>query len=105
VITVICGFATPCNARFDQIAVHRINFVEPDGTPRLFNSDRAEFPRAHIHGKEYPRPDQSDAAGMLFRNDGATENGGMLWGGRKNGDGKVAGSQSSRFQGEAQAHP
>jgi hypothetical protein len=28
---------------FDQITVHRINVVEPDGTPRLIISDKAEF--------------------------------------------------------------
>lgn len=76
-------------ARSDQITVLRINFVELDGTPRLFISDRAGFPGAYIHGKEYPRPDRSDAAGMLFMNDEATENGGVLWGGRKNSDGKI----------------
>jgi hypothetical protein len=88
-ITVVCGFAAPRNKTFDQITVHRINLVEPDGTPRLIISDRTEFPGAYIRGKEYPRPDRNDAAGMLFMNDEATENGGMLWGGRKNSDGKI----------------
>lgn len=88
-ITVVCGFAAPRNKTFDQITVHRINLVEPDGTPRLIISDRTEFPGAYIHGKEYPRPDRNDAAGMLFMNDEASENGGMLWGGRKNSDGKI----------------
>jgi hypothetical protein len=88
-ITVVCGFAAPRNKTFDQITVHRINLVEPDGTPRLIISDRAEFPGSYIHGKEYPRPDRSDAAGMLFMNDEATENGGMVWGGQKNSDGKI----------------
>jgi hypothetical protein len=43
VVTVVCGFAVARNATFDQITVHRINFVEPDGTPRLVISDRAEL--------------------------------------------------------------
>ncbi len=88
-ITVVCGFGAPRDATFDQITVHRINFVEPDGTPRLIISDRAEFPGEYIHGKEYRRSDRSVVAGMLFMNDEATENGGMLWGGRKNSDGKI----------------
>lgn len=88
-VTVFCGFAGSRNATFDQITVHRINFVEPDGTPRLIISDRAEFPGAYIHGKEYPRPDRSDAAGMLFMNDEGTENGGLIWGGLKQKDGKI----------------
>ena len=79
-ITVVCGFAAPRNATFDQINVHRINFVEPDGTPRLIISDRAEFPGTFMRGKEYPRPDRRDAAGMLFMNDEASEMGGLIWG-------------------------
>jgi hypothetical protein len=45
--------------------VHRINIVEPDGTPRLIISDRAFFPGLIDHGKEklYPRP----FAGMLLQ--------------------------------------
>lgn len=87
-ITVVCGFAAPRNETFDQITVHRINFVEPDGTPRLIISDRAEFPGAYVHGKEHSRPDRSEVAGMLFMNDEGTENGGMIWGGRNKG-GKI----------------
>ncbi|MGC1966729.1 MAG: hypothetical protein WA673_09725 [Candidatus Acidiferrales bacterium] len=89
VFTVICGFAAPRNETFDQITVHRINFVEPDGTPRLIISDRAEFPGAFIRGKEHARPDRSDAAGMLFINNEGTENGGLIWGGLKEKDGKI----------------
>ena len=43
-VTVLCGFAALRSQSFDQLTVHRINFVEPDGTPRLIISDRAEFP-------------------------------------------------------------
>lgn len=88
-VTVIGGFAAPRLETFDQITVHRINFVEPDGTPRLIISDRAEFPGAYIHGKEHARPDRSEAAGMLFMNDEGTENGGLIWGGLKGKDGKI----------------
>ena len=79
-VTVLCGFAALRNQSFDQLTVHRINFVEPDGTPRLIISDRAEFPGAFMRGKEYPRPDRRDAAGMLFMNDEASEMGGLIWG-------------------------
>jgi len=88
-ITVVCGFAAPRNASFDQITVHRINFVEPDGAPRLIISDRAEFPGAFTRGKEYPRPDRRDVAGMLFMNDEASEMGGLIWGGLKQKDGTI----------------
>jgi hypothetical protein len=72
---------------FDQITVHRINIVEPDGTPRLVISDKAEFPGGFFHGKEFTRADRS-SAGMLFMNDEGTENGGLLFGGERTPDGK-----------------
>ena len=72
---------------FDQLTVHRINVVEPDGTPRLILSDKAEYPGSFFHGKEIPRPDRTDSAGMLFINEEGTENGGMIFGGYKSADG------------------
>jgi hypothetical protein len=74
---------------FDQITVHRINVVEPDGTPRLIISDKAEFAGEYYHGKELSRPDRQDSAGMLFLNDEGTENGGMIFGGYKSKDGTL----------------
>lgn len=74
------------NASFDQISVHRINVIEPDGTTRLVISDNAEFPGSYYHGKEYPRSDR-DATGMLFNNEEGTENGGLIFGGKKDKDG------------------
>lgn len=88
-VTVICGFAAPRTETFDRIKVHRIDVVEPDGTPRLIISDRAEFPGAYMRGREYPRPDRGDAAGMLFMNDEASEMGGLIWGGLKEKDGTI----------------
>jgi hypothetical protein len=88
-VTVLCGFAASRNQSFDQLTVHRINFVEPDGTPRLIISDRAEFPGAFVRGKENPRPDRGDVAGLLFLNDEASEMGGLIWGGLKDKDGKI----------------
>lgn len=78
----------PQNASFDTITVRRINIVEPDGTPRLIISDKAEFPGEPFKGKEMPRPDRNDSAGMLFMNDEGTENGGLLFGGNQSSDGK-----------------
>jgi hypothetical protein len=72
---------------FDELTVHRINIVEPDGTPRLIISDKAEFAGEFYHGKEISRPDRQDSAGMLFFNDEGTENGGLIFGGYKSKDG------------------
>ena len=88
-VTVLCGFAALRSQSFDQLTVHRINFVEPDGTPRLILSDRAEFPGMFMRGKEYPRPDRRDVAGLLFMNDEASEMGGLIWAGLKDQGGKI----------------
>lgn len=74
---------------FDQIDVHRINIVEPDGTLRMVVSDKAEFPGIVVKGKEMPHASRSDVAGMIFFNDEATENGGLIFAG-KNADGHVS---------------
>jgi hypothetical protein len=88
-VTMLCGFAALRSQSLDQLTVHRINIVEPDSTPRLIISDRAEFPGMFMRGKEYPRPDRRDAAGLLFMNDEASEMGGVIWSGLKDTDGKV----------------
>src|SRR5213593_4222147 len=80
-------------ATFDQINVHRINVVEPDGTLRMVISDHSKFPGIIIRGKEEPfaRPQ----AGMLFYNDEGSENGGLIFGGRRNAKGEVVDSGGS----------
>jgi hypothetical protein len=75
---------------FDRIRVHRIDVVEPDGTPRLLISNRSAFPGELYRGKESKRTDRSDSAGMLFINDEGTEDGGLIFGGAK-----VSGQPSS----------
>jgi hypothetical protein len=85
-ITLLCGFAASRSQSFDVLTVHRINFVEPDGTPRLIISNRANFPGTRMRGKEYPRPDRGDAAGMIFLNDEASEMRGLIFGGLKEKD-------------------
>ncbi|HEX2919509.1 MAG TPA: hypothetical protein VHN81_13405 [Edaphobacter sp.] len=83
---LLTGAHRSANASFDQITVHRINIVEPDGTTRMVLSDHAEFPGAYYMGKEYPRTDR-DATGILFNNDEGTENGGLIFGGKKDAHG------------------
>ncbi len=87
-ITSCINFARPVHGAgktvdFDRIQVHRIDVVEPDGTPRLVLSDRAEYPGSFFHGKEIARPDRSDSAGMLFINNEGTEDGGLIYGGTR----------------------
>lgn len=83
--TVFRGLAETRKTTFDEIDVHRINVLEPDGTLRLVISDKAEFPGAFVNGKEIARPDRKDT-GMLFLNEEGTEIGGMtFWRAEKQG--------------------
>ena len=86
---VVYGAAAVRRHTFDTINARRINIVEPDGTVRLTISNRADFPGAWNRGKEYPRPDRRDAAGMLFMSEEGTEQGGFIWGAGQLLDGSV----------------
>lgn len=88
--TVLMGAtSTTRNASFDQVTVHRINVVEPDGTMRMTISDAAEAPGSYFHNRDYPRPDRR-VAGIVFMNDEGTENGGLIFGGSKGKGDKVS---------------
>jgi hypothetical protein len=80
------------NAKFKSIDVERINVREPDGTLRMVVSNRAAFPGLVHKGKERPHPGRTHAAGMLFFNDEGTENGGLIYSGKKSADGVEAGA-------------
>lgn len=88
-VVVLCGAAMVRNPRFGIITARRINIVEPDGTVRLTISNRADFPGAWNRKKEYPRPDRSEAAGMLFMSEEGTEQGGFIWGASQLPDGTI----------------
>jgi hypothetical protein len=93
-VTLLSAFSrqeapTRKKVSFDEIDVHRINIVEPDGTLRMVLSNTPEFPGIIVKGKEYPHPNRK-TAGMLFFNDEGTENGGLTFGGSKDKDGKVS---------------
>lgn len=86
-LVVVLGTLRPVpNASFDQITVHRINVIEPDGTTRMVLSNRTQFPGSYYMGKEHPRTDR-DATGILFNDDEGTENGGLIFGGKKDKNG------------------
>jgi hypothetical protein len=90
VITVLAGFAADKKkSSFEEIDVQRINLVEPDGTLRMIISDKALWPGIYLKGKEHPHPNRK-TAGMLFLNEEGTENGGLIFGGEKDKDGKVS---------------
>jgi hypothetical protein len=63
---------------FAQLDVERINFVEPDGMPRLILYNSSHTPGIILRGKNHPHPNRRPQAGILYFNDEGTENGGTL---------------------------
>jgi hypothetical protein len=93
-VTVLCGFSSWNKSEtFDQISVHRINVIEPDGTLRMVISNHDKLPGLIVHGKEqsFARPQ----AGMLFYNDEGSENGGLIFSGHRNEKGEIVDSGGS----------
>lgn len=95
VLTIVSAFTvfgasglTATRTTFDEIDVHRINVLEPDGTLRMVLSDKSRFPGIIVKGKEYPHEERK-TAGILFFDDEGTENGGLIYGGMRGNDGKV----------------
>ncbi len=79
---------------FDQIQAQQIRIVEPDGTLRMIISNSKKLPGVIVHGKEVEQVDRPQA-GMLFYNDEASENGGLIFGGSENKKGEVVNSGAS----------
>jgi hypothetical protein len=88
-ITLLAAGRSDRKASFEEIDVQRINVVEPDGTTRLVLSSKALFPGLIFKKKEYPHPNRK-TAGILFFDDEGTENGGLIFGGEKDEEGKVS---------------
>ncbi|WP_430390167.1 hypothetical protein [Dyella sp. 20L07] len=93
-VLLLTGFTSSRPATFDEISVHRINVVEPDGTLRMVISNKTALPGVIVKGKEQP-PQDRPQAGMLFYNDEGSENGGLIFGGRKDSKGNVVDSGGS----------
>ena len=93
VLAILYGFAHGAPAQnFDEITVHRINVVEPDGTIRLILTNTANSPGIYIKNKEYPHPRNRKGAGLLFFDEEGTEDGGLSYGIEKDQSGRVVGS-------------
>jgi hypothetical protein len=92
-LSIVYGFARPDTKQsFDEITVHRINVVEPDGTIRLVLTNTANSPGVYIKNKEYPHPGGRKSAGLLFFDEEGTEDGGLSYGISKDATGHVTGS-------------
>ncbi len=93
-VMLLSGVAAPKAKDFDEITVRRINVIEPDGTLRMVISDHAKLPGVIVRGHEQLPVDRPQA-GMLFYNDEGSENGGLIFGGRRNAKGEVVDSGGS----------
>jgi hypothetical protein len=94
-LVLLCG-ATTQRTRFDEIQVQRIDVVESDGTLRMVISNKKRLPPVIVKGKEHPEfGEPRPQAGMLFYNDEGSENGGLIFGGKKNERGEVVDSGGS----------
>src|SRR6185369_11462715 len=67
---------------FEEINVQRINVVEKDGSLRLVIANNERSPGPIERGKPFGYPG-GGRAGMIFYNEEGTENGGLVFGGKK----------------------
>jgi hypothetical protein len=95
-VFVLTGAGTHRSQSFDEIEVHRIDVLEPNGTLRMVISNKDRLPPVIVKGKEHPEMGESrPQAGMLFYNDEGSENGGLIFGGHRNASGDVVDSGGS----------
>lgn len=93
---VLIGAKKPGTTDIDELRVHRIDIVEPDGTLRMVLSNKSRLPPVIIKGQERPEMGEPrPQAGIIFYNDEGTENGGLIFGGKKNEKGEVVDSGGS----------
>lgn len=95
-VVMSTGAASSRPTQFDEIRVHRIDLTEPDGTLRMVIANKDRLPNVIIKGVEHPEMGEPrPQAGMIFYNDEGTENGGLIFGGRKNEKGEIVDSGGS----------
>src|ERR1035437_7157907 len=92
-VFIICAFTVQNRKqKFEEIDVERINIVEKDGAVRLVISNKERSPGPIQRGKPFGYPG-GGRPGMIFYNDEGTENGGLIFSGkRENGKATAVGS-------------
>jgi hypothetical protein len=81
--------------RFEEIDVERINIVEKDGSTRMVISNKDRSPGPIQRGQPFGYPGGT-RAGMIYYNDEGTENGGLIFSGKRE-EGKVTAVGSLTF--------
>ncbi|WP_158798818.1 hypothetical protein [Pedobacter sp. L105] len=88
--TVFMAFKqAPSQLKVKELEAEQIKIVEPDGTVRLLLSNRKRFPGTSMTVNGKLVTEERPQAGMLFYNDEGAENGGLIFGGKKNVKGQV----------------
>jgi hypothetical protein len=54
-VVLLIGAKSNRSQAFDEIKVHRIDVIEPDGTLRMVVSDHDHMPGVIVEGKESPK--------------------------------------------------
>lgn len=98
VSATVVAFRRPSAAheKFTEIDVERINVMEPDGKYRMVISNRPRSIGPIYKGKPFGY-DGGTRPGIIFFNDEGTENGGLTFTGKRNGDGRVQASTHMSF--------
>ena len=95
-VVMLIGAGANRSQSFDEVKVHRLDVVEPDGTLRMVIANKDRLPPVIIKGQEHPEMGEPrPQAGMIFYNDEGSENGGLIFGGRRNEKGEVVDSGGS----------
>jgi hypothetical protein len=78
--------------QFKTINVERINIVEPDGTVKMVITNANDFPTGSeaVNGRIVNKT-RKKRSGMLFFNEEGMESGGLIYDGRKDGEGHSSG--------------
>ncbi|HEY4198008.1 MAG TPA: hypothetical protein VGM63_20845 [Mucilaginibacter sp.] len=77
------------DTRFKEISVERINVVESNGRTRIVISNKERSPEVLAYGKSYTPPIPGhNRPGLIFYNDEGTEDGGLIFMGHKDSNGK-----------------
>jgi hypothetical protein len=88
-ISVFSFKNTANSAVFKEITVQRINVVEPSGLPRIIISNKALSPGVLAYNEPFSPPIPGhDRPGLIFYNDEGTENGGLVFMGHRDTNGK-----------------
>jgi hypothetical protein len=82
--------------RFTEIDVERINIVEPDGKLRMVLSNRPRSIGPIYRGQPFGYPGGA-RPGIIFFNDEGTENGGLVFNGRRLPDGRFTSTVGMSF--------